>query len=56
MPIAFERAVKAGARVRTVSGPNKKFGLKGGEYMHVAILNGKLYRGYVKNKGGGDGK
>ena len=57
MPAAFERARKAGAKIRTISGPNKKFGLTEGQYMHVAILNGKLYRGYKKRKGMmGDGE
>lgn len=53
MPASFERARKAGAKIRTVFGPSSKFGLGKGEYMHVAILGGKLYRGYKKGMGKG---
>jgi len=42
--------------VRTVTGPNKKFGLASGEYVHVCFLNGKMHRGYVKKRGRGDGE
>lgn len=48
MPAAFNKAVKAGARVRTISGPNKQFGLKSGEYIHVAFQKGKMIRGEKK--------
>jgi len=41
MPLAFERCVRAGGRVRT-----KKVG--GGKYMHICFLNGKSYAGEVK--------
>jgi len=53
MPQEFDACVKAGGRVRTVTGPNKKFGLSDGEYVHVCFKNGKMIKGYVKSKGGG---
>jgi hypothetical protein len=43
MPEAFERAVRAGARVRT-----KK--LAGGKYIHIAFKGGKSYAGEVHTK------
>lgn len=48
MPAEFDRAVKAGARVQTVSGPNDRFGLAEGEYMHIAILGGRVVKGERK--------
>lgn len=48
MPAAFDAAVKAGGRVRTIKGPNKQFGLSAGEYMHVVFKDGKMHRGEVK--------
>ncbi len=50
MPAAFDKAVKAGGKVRTITGPNKQFGLKAGEYMHVVFHGGKMERGEVKHK------
>jgi len=43
MPEDFDKAVKAGARVRT-----KK--LPGGKYIHIAYHDGKSYAGEVKAK------
>ena len=43
MPIAFNRCVKNGGRVRT-----KK--LKGGKYMHICFLGGSSYAGEIKKK------
>jgi hypothetical protein len=45
MPEAFERAVKAGAKIIT-----KK--IKGGRYIHIAYLNGKAIPGEVHTKKG----
>lgn len=53
MPAAFDNCVKKGGRVRTVTGPNKRYGLKAGEYVHVCILAGNFYRGEVKKKESG---
>ena len=50
MPATFDRAVKAGGRVRTITGPNKQFGLGKGEYLHVVFRDGKMIRGEVKKK------
>jgi len=53
MPADFEACVKRGGRVRTVSGPNKKFGLKAGEYVNFCFdkgKGGKSFRGEVKTK------
>jgi len=43
MPEAFENCRKQGGRIRTIK-------LSGGKYMHVCYLNGKSYRGEVKQK------
>lgn len=49
MPAAFDRCVKAGGRVRTISGPNKQMGLGDHEYRHVCFgPNGKSHLGHVK--------
>jgi hypothetical protein len=50
MPADFEKCRQGGGRVRTVSGPNKRFGLKEGEYMHICILGNEVHRGEVKRK------
>ena len=50
MPEAFDRCQKAGGRIRTVSGPNKKLGLSKDEYVHVCFSKGDMHRGYVKTK------
>jgi hypothetical protein len=51
MPAAFDKCVKDGGQVRTVSGPNKDQGLKAGEYMHVCIAqNGGRFWGEKKKK------
>lgn len=50
MPAAFEKCVKQGGRVRTISGPNKKAGLKKDEFVHICFKGGKSFRGEVKVK------
>lgn len=50
MPAAFEKCVRNKGRVRTVSGPSKKFGLAPGEYVHICFLKGEMFRGEVKKK------
>ena len=52
MPAEFERCRSKGGKIRTVSGPNKIMGLEKGQYMHICILNDKVYRGEVKTKEG----
>lgn len=50
MPLAFENCRRNGGKLRTVSGPNKQFGLKEGQYIHICILDNKVFRGEVKTK------
>jgi len=50
MPAEFDRCVKAGGRVRTVSGPNTRLGLKKGEYVKFCFLKGKSFRGHVHKR------
>lgn len=50
MPRAFDEAVAAGGKVRTITGPNKHFGLGRHEYMHVVFYKGNMERGEVKKK------
>ena len=49
MPQGFDTCSKTG-RVRTISGPNKRFNLKSGEYLHVCFKNGVMHRGEIKHK------
>jgi len=50
MPADFNECVSKGGRVRTVSGPNKKFGLSKDQYVHFCFKDGKSHRGEVKTK------
>lgn len=50
MPAGFDRCRAGGGRIRTISGPNKQFGLAAGEYMHVCFLKGQMHRGEKKKK------
>ena len=51
MPEAFDKCVKEGGEVRTISGPSKKPALKSGEYIHVCIAtDGGRYWGEKKKK------
>lgn len=50
MPEDFERCVRSDGRVKTISGPNEKFGLKKGEYRRVCFKNGKMYKGHIEKK------
>jgi hypothetical protein len=50
MSAEFDKCVKNGGKVRTISGPDKQFGVKEGQYLHVCFLNGEMYRGEVKQK------
>jgi phage I-like protein len=49
-PADFERCVRQGGRVRTISGPNKEHGLSKDEYVKYCYKDGKSYRGEVKTK------
>lgn len=48
MPKDFEDCVKGGGRVRTISGPNKRFGLAAGEFVHVCFNKSGMHRGEKK--------
>jgi hypothetical protein len=50
MPEAFEKCRRNGGRVRTVSGPDKAFDLKEGQYRHVCFIGGAMHLGEVKTK------
>ena len=55
MPAAFDKCRAAGGRIVTVTGPDKKYGVKAGEYVHVCILKGQFFRGKTKQKKGKGG-
>lgn len=50
MPEGFERCRRNGGRIRTVSGPDKHWGLGSGEYMYVCWINSEPYRGEIHKK------
>jgi len=50
MPKDFLQCVKDGGRVRTVSGPDKKHGLKEEQYVKYCYKDGESFRGEVKEK------
>jgi hypothetical protein len=51
MPAEFDACRKSGGKIRTISGPNKSYGLSANQYLHICVgKNGKIVRGEVKNK------
>ena len=50
LPADFTKCISDGGRVRTISGPNKKFGLSKQQYVAFCFKGGKSYRGEVKTK------
>jgi len=50
MPKDFNQCVSNGGRVRTVTGPNKKYGLKKGQYVHVCFDKKGQHKGHIKTK------
>lgn len=50
MPKGFLNCVAKKGRVRTVSGPSAKYGLKAGQYVRFCFLGGKSFRGEVRTK------
>jgi hypothetical protein len=48
MPASFERCVEKGGRVRTVTGPSRRYGLERGQYRHVCFLGNMMFQGEVK--------
>jgi len=50
MPADFTKCISDGGRVRTISGPNKKFGLSKQQYVAFCFKDGKSFRGETKTK------
>ena len=50
MPKAFDACVSGGGRVRTLSGPAKKFGLKQGQFRRICFIKGESHLGEVRTK------
>lgn len=50
MPAGFDACRKGGGRIRTMSGPNKKFGLGAGQFMRVCFNDSGMHRGEVRTK------
>lgn len=50
MPKGFTECVEKNGRVRTITGPSKKYGLAKGEYVHFCFKDGKSFRGETKKK------
>jgi hypothetical protein len=45
MPKGFTDCVSGGGRVRTITGPNKTYGLKAGQYCHVCFDKSGMHKG-----------
>lgn len=50
LPAGFLKCVKDKGRVRTISGPDKKMGLKEGQFVRVCFKDGKMHRGHTESK------
>lgn len=50
MPEAFEKCRRNGGRVRRISGPNKHYGLRKGQYLNVCFLGNEMFGGEVHTK------
>jgi hypothetical protein len=51
MPAEFDACRAAGGKIRTISGPNKQYGLNDNQYMHICIKkNGGVVLGEKKEK------
>jgi|TARA_R100000501_G_C2623350_1_gene116490 hypothetical protein len=50
MPEAFEKCIRNGGKVRTVSGPSKQHHLSKGQYKHICFIDGEMHSGEVKHK------
>lgn len=48
MPEAFDNCVEGGGRVRTISGPNKRFGLGKDQFTRVCFNGKGMHRGEKK--------
>jgi len=50
MPADFMKCISDGGKIWTVTGPNKKFGLKKNQYRKFCSKGGKTYSGETKTK------
>lgn len=50
MPADFDACVRNNGRVRTISGPNKQYGLGKNEYCHVCFDKKGMHMGEKKTK------
>ncbi|MEK7578135.1 MAG: hypothetical protein AAB456_00220 [Patescibacteria group bacterium] len=52
MPAGFTKCENApGHKIRTITGPNAKYKVPAGKYLHICFLpSGKTYRGEIKKK------
>jgi len=50
MPAKFDKCVRNKGKVRTITGPDKQFGVGKGQYRHLCLLNGETYLGYVHER------
>lgn len=50
MPKQFENCIAKKGRVRRISGPNERFGLKKGQYINICFLGKEMYRGELRTK------
>lgn len=51
MPAEFDACRAAGGKIRTISGPNSKWGLGANEYIHICVRkDGSVVRGEKKTK------
>lgn len=55
-PENFDKCVRNKGRVRTITGPDKKFGLEKNEYRHACFIRGEMHLGEIKQKKEQDGK
>lgn len=54
MPKGWEKCIKQGGKIRTISGPDSKWKVPKGKYRHICFLpDGKTHRGHLKTKKNG---
>jgi len=56
MPTDFDKAVRNGAQVRAITGPNEHYGLSAGQSLRVATYKGQAIRGKVEKIAAADTK
>ena len=51
MPAEFDACRSSGGKIRTISGPDKQWGLGDNEYLHICVKkDGSVVRGEKKQK------